>query len=85
MSQVAGGDRHSVIVSGRGRVFTCGSNDYSQLGHDKNQSRFEKVDALDPYTVVAVACGQSHNLALDQWGKVFSWGYVKCFVFLVYV
>ncbi len=72
--QLTGGDRHSVLLTGRGRVFTCGSNDHSQLGHDRNQSRFEKVDAVDKYVIVGASAGQAHNLALDQWGKVFSWG-----------
>ncbi len=76
-----GGDRHSLLVTSRGgHVFTCGSDDLCQLGRRGQdggcQSRMERVESLGPYTVVQAAVGSAHNLALDQWGKVFSWGWV---------
>jgi len=36
MLSVACGNCHSVIVTGNGEVYTCGSNDHGQLGHEKS-------------------------------------------------
>ncbi|KAG8311110.1 putative E3 ubiquitin-protein ligase herc4 [Homalodisca vitripennis] len=71
---VACGKYHTVLVTSTGSVFSCGSNDYGQLGHEKQQKRLEKVDGLDAYNVRNVACGEYHSLAINEWGQVFSWG-----------
>lgn len=34
----------------------------------------EQVVALDAQIIVAVSCGESHTLALNDKGQVFSWG-----------
>lgn len=34
----------------------------------------ERVDSLKDYTVRRIACGESHSLATNEWGEVFSWG-----------
>lgn len=34
----------------------------------------EHVVALDAQIIVAVSCGESHTLALNDKGQVFSWG-----------
>ncbi|XP_054285164.1 probable E3 ubiquitin-protein ligase HERC4 isoform X2 [Macrosteles quadrilineatus] len=74
---VACGKYHTVLVTNSGSVFSCGSNDFGQLGHDKQQKRLEKVDGLDAYKVHTVACGEFHTLAVNEWGQVFSWGCSK--------
>jgi len=74
LTQLCGGRRHAVALSGRGRVFTCGSNDSYQLGHDRTQSRFVMVEALAAYKIKAVASGEAHVMAVDEWGKVYAWG-----------
>uniref|UniRef100_A0A1B6KH92 HECT domain-containing protein n=2 Tax=Graphocephala atropunctata TaxID=36148 RepID=A0A1B6KH92_9HEMI len=71
---VACGKYHTVLVTTTGSVYSCGSNDYGQLGHEKQQKRLEKVDGLDAYNVRSVACGEFHTLAINEWGQVFSWG-----------
>jgi alpha-tubulin suppressor-like RCC1 family protein len=35
MLSVACGSYHTVIVTQKGEVYTCGSNDHGQLGHEK--------------------------------------------------
>ena len=74
IAQISVGGSHSAIVTENGRVLVCGSNDFGQLGHEKSQSRFEAVDALETYEVRAVSCGGAHTVAVDRWGKVFAWG-----------
>jgi alpha-tubulin suppressor-like RCC1 family protein len=39
MLSVACGNYHSVIVTGDGEVYTCGSNDHGQLGHEKSHKK----------------------------------------------
>lgn len=34
----------------------------------------EKVEGLDTFIVCDIACGESHSMALSEWGEVFSWG-----------
>jgi len=74
VQHVACGKYHTVLVTRSGSVFSCGSNDYGQLGHEKHQKRLEKVDGLDAYNVRSVACGEFHSMAINEWGQVFSWG-----------
>jgi len=69
-----GGEKHSVVLNGRGKVFTCGSNDSCQLGYDGTKARFEPVEALACHKIKVVASGRAHVLAVDERGKVFSWG-----------
>ncbi|XP_075216704.1 HECT and RLD domain containing E3 ubiquitin ligase 4 isoform X2 [Lycorma delicatula] len=71
---VACGKFHSLLLSQNGAIFSCGSNDFGQLGHDRARKRFGKIDYLNDYVVRRIACGESHSLATNEWGEVFSWG-----------
>jgi len=71
---VAPGGRHSLMLTDKGELFSCGSNDLGQLGREGGQTRFEAVGGLAQYTVTGAVCGANHSLAVDQWGSVFSWG-----------
>ncbi|CAB4065002.1 Zinc finger SWIM domain-containing protein 6,Zinc finger SWIM domain-containing protein 5,Zinc finger SWIM domain-containing protein 4,Probable E3 ubiquitin-protein ligase HERC4 [Lepeophtheirus salmonis] len=71
---ISAGSEHTAVLTTEGKIYTCGSNDYGQLGHSSKQSRFEKVELLNSYSIKSVVCGGQHTLALDEWGKVFSWG-----------
>nr|CAD7416239.1 unnamed protein product [Timema poppensis] len=74
VQQVACGTNHTAVVTNDGQVYTCGSNDYSQLGHNKPRKRLEQVDGLSAYVINNVACGLAHSVAVNEWGQVFSWG-----------
>ena len=63
-----------MMLTDTGEVFTCGSNDFGQLGREGSQTRQEQVTGLSQYTVTTAAAGANHCLAVDQWGSVFSWG-----------
>ena len=71
---LAPGGRHSLVLASTGELYSCGSNDFGQLGREGSQTRLELVAGLAQYRVVAAACGANHSLAVDQWGSLFSWG-----------
>ncbi|XP_011269990.1 hypothetical protein CAOG_08419, partial [Capsaspora owczarzaki ATCC 30864] len=72
-SAIACGRAHTLFLVD-GQVYSCGSNDQGQLGHKKHRSKPERVDALEPYTITQIACGETHSLALTSNGQVFAWG-----------
>ena len=74
VSMVAPGGRHCLMLTDKGELYSCGSNDFGQLGREGSQTRFEAVGGLAQYNITTVACGANHSLAVDQWGSVFSWG-----------
>ncbi|KPU78071.1 uncharacterized protein Dana_GF24453, isoform B [Drosophila ananassae] len=83
IKQVACGHRHTLFLTSSGRVYACGSNDHSQLGHDlptkrPRMSPFLLIPELLDYVVVQIACGSRHSMALSEWGQVLSWGDNDC-------
>lgn len=48
---------------------------FFQLGHELlTQRKFGQITSLAPYNIRAITCGANHAMAVDEWGKVFSWG-----------
>ncbi|KAH8303684.1 hypothetical protein KR018_011658 [Drosophila ironensis] len=81
--QVACGNRHTLFLTASGKVYACGSNDHSQLGHDlptkrPRMSPFLLIPELQDYVVSQIACGSRHSMALSEWGQVLSWGDNDC-------
>ncbi|XP_048383534.1 probable E3 ubiquitin-protein ligase HERC3 isoform X4 [Stegostoma tigrinum] len=72
--EVSCGRYHTAFVLQDGSVYTCGSNIWGQLGHEKAGYSPEQVAALDAQTIVHTACGEAHTVALNDQGQVFSWG-----------
>lgn len=71
---VACGQRHTLVLLANGSVYSCGSNDFGQLGQDRSMRKLEQVSALAAHEIRAVACGEAHSLALSDAGQVFAWG-----------
>ena len=55
-------------------IYSCGNNDYGQLGQQKSQSRPSRVEGLEQYEIFRICCGDYFSLALTDDGKVFGWG-----------
>ncbi|XP_060525182.1 probable E3 ubiquitin-protein ligase HERC4 isoform X2 [Cylas formicarius] len=68
------GDNHTLFLTKEGKLYSCGNNDYGQLGHDQPRKRPQPVIGLDSYDIARVACGTTHSVALSRWGGAFSWG-----------
>jgi alpha-tubulin suppressor-like RCC1 family protein len=43
VASISPGGRHTLMLTSRGEVFTCGSNDFGQLGREGSQTRLEQV------------------------------------------
>lgn len=71
---VACGLEHTAFLTDDGIVYTCGSNNFGQLGHSKRFNKPERIDALETMTITKVACGQDFTMALTNKGRILSWG-----------
>ena len=76
VQQVSCGSDHMLLL-GNGRVWSCGLNHRGQLGLGDLQARPDPVivEALDGVPFDDISCGNWHNLALSQFGDVYSWGW----------
>jgi alpha-tubulin suppressor-like RCC1 family protein len=77
---VAAGLAHSLILDSNGKIWSTGYNHYGQLGLGKpnsNQVSFDSVtiSGLSPNaTIISIAAGKYHSLALDSDGKLWASG-----------
>uniref|UniRef100_A0A8C5MSF3 Secretion regulating guanine nucleotide exchange factor n=1 Tax=Leptobrachium leishanense TaxID=445787 RepID=A0A8C5MSF3_9ANUR len=75
VSTVSCGWDFTIILTDSGRVLSCGSNAFGQLGipHVKSSSVPEPVQSLQE-KVLDISAGLRHSLALTDSGGVFQWG-----------
>ena len=74
MAVFASGHKHSLYVDHLGSVWSCGSNEYGQLGlgHSTNKQVPEKINNLPP--IVSVSAGCHFSLFVGANGNVWSCG-----------
>lgn len=46
MVQVSCGSTHTILLLNDGRIFTCGNNDYGQLGHQQLSRKRPRMSSL---------------------------------------
>ncbi|KAM4572309.1 putative E3 ubiquitin-protein ligase HERC4 [Odontesthes bonariensis] len=75
-SYISCGKDHTAILTKDGVVFTFGSGQYGQLGHNslRNELRPRLVAELWGAKVSMIACGRHHTLALTDVKRVYSFG-----------
>uniref|UniRef100_A0A8D9ALL9 Probable E3 ubiquitin-protein ligase HERC4 n=2 Tax=Cacopsylla melanoneura TaxID=428564 RepID=A0A8D9ALL9_9HEMI len=71
---VSCGRFHTLLITEAGQVYSCGNNEYGQLGHDKDNKLLNQVTGLSQYVISHVTSGQWHSLALNDCGELFTWG-----------
>ncbi|XP_074650175.1 uncharacterized protein LOC141905254 [Tubulanus polymorphus] len=77
VEQVSCGERHSLLMLRGGSVSAVGHNTYGQLGIEPVQVEMSR----QPITVKSlpqisrIASGANHNIAIDDSGDVYVWGY----------
>jgi len=78
-TQVSVGEGHSLAVGSDGNVYAWGSNYYGQLGDGSTTDRTTPVlvsvgDVPSGVTLIRVAAGNRHSLALGSDGNAYAWG-----------
>jgi hypothetical protein len=79
VTQLAAGQGHTLLVTDLGELYSWGDGSSGQLGHRLFEScrTPKRVEPLRAAFIRSVAAGASHSLALDDTGKVWSWGQGK--------
>jgi alpha-tubulin suppressor-like RCC1 family protein len=89
VTQVAAGRAHSLLLTAARETYAFGCPEYGQLGNDTDGKILERagkvtflnetspivVEALVGVPIDAVACGANHSVAVDEEGKVYTWGF----------
>jgi len=75
---VACGEEHSAFITGKGQIFTVGSNSEGRLGlGDRTMLQSSTpclVEALSNLNAVNVSCGWGHTAAVMDNGDLYTWG-----------
>ncbi|XP_034946431.1 probable E3 ubiquitin-protein ligase HERC4 isoform X2 [Chelonus insularis] len=74
IKEIACGNNYTIVITEDGEIFSCGNNDYGQLGHDKPRKKLQLILGLEAFVFRKAACGACHTLAVNEWGQLFSWG-----------
>ena len=79
VAAMATGTAHTLALTSNGQVLAWGDNSHGALGNDSNDNSPVPVavvssGALLGATVMAIAAGGGHSLALSSDGRVFGWG-----------
>lgn len=75
VTMVSCGLYHTIVCTASGELFSCGKNDYGQLG--MGHSRQVKAPTIIPLAnelVCFVACGYYHSIVVTTTGRAFSFG-----------
>ncbi|XP_075163815.1 HECT and RLD domain containing E3 ubiquitin ligase 4 isoform X2 [Haematobia irritans] len=75
VTKVSCGRWHTLFLTSSGKVYSCGSNDNGQLGHELPTKRPQLIEELENYMITNISCGARHSMALNEWGQIFSWGH----------
>ena len=79
--KIAAGQGHSLALTDDGMVYTWGRNDTGQLGNNVTTDAMLPVAVtvtgtpMSNKTIVEIASGARHSLAIDSSGKVYAWGH----------
>jgi regulator of chromosome condensation len=80
-TQLEGGEHHSLALDRNGQVYSFGRGNYGQLGHGGEDDSLipKRIMTLSGKSIIQIACGDHHSLALSKSGELYSWGYGEMF------
>ncbi|VDK85421.1 unnamed protein product, partial [Dibothriocephalus latus] len=73
VTKIACGYRHTLLLTSEGFVYSCGSNEFGQLGNERKTNSFTRISGLQ-HKIRDITCGAYHSGAITQNGKVYMWG-----------
>ncbi|XVF09098.1 hypothetical protein REPUB_Repub07fG0061900 [Reevesia pubescens] len=70
------GNKHAVLVTKQGQIFSWGEGSGGRLGHgvEADVSQPMLIGALSGSTIGLVACGEFHTCAVTSSGDLYTWG-----------
>ncbi|GMJ15147.1 hypothetical protein like AT5G19420 [Hibiscus trionum] len=70
------GNKHAVLVTKRGQIFSWGEGTGGRLGHgvEADVSQPKLIGALSRSSIELVACGEFHTCAVTLSGDLYTWG-----------
>ncbi len=75
------GDAHTLYLTSNGIVYSGGYDEYNYgiLSHGKNKKETQNPEIIKHFMnnnifIIDIACGESHNLVIDNNGNGYSWG-----------
>lgn len=73
---VAVGPDHTIFITEKGRVFSCGDNTYSTLGYSTAPNSLQLVPFEVPFKAIAIgaACSKYHSACFTSSGSIYTWG-----------
>lgn len=73
---VACGHSHTLAIGESGSLWSCGANDFGQLGlgNQIDSPRLQMVQSIPSAKIVSAAAGSKHSVALASDGSLFTWG-----------
>ncbi|KAB2041362.1 hypothetical protein ES319_D02G143100v1 [Gossypium barbadense] len=76
VNNIACGDRHAVLVTKQGEIFSWGEESGGRLGHgvEADVPKPKHIDTLNGTKFESVACGEYHSCAVTVSGDLFTWG-----------
>lgn len=75
---IATSNNHTLLLTNTGDVYSFGYNYYGQLGYSTSANYSylpQKIDELKD--IVKIAVGDSYSLALDKYGRLWTFGYQR--------
>ncbi|KAM7542104.1 hypothetical protein Aperf_G00000007794 [Anoplocephala perfoliata] len=67
------GYQHTLALDSEGLVYSSGSNEFGQLGHQRRPNAFDKVSGISE-RVRDIVAGPYHSAAVTVTGRVYMWG-----------
>nr|XP_048317951.1 PH, RCC1 and FYVE domains-containing protein 1-like [Ziziphus jujuba var. spinosa] len=73
---IACGDRHALLVTKQGEIFSWGEETGGRLGHgvEVDVSQPKLIEFLNGMNIESVACGEYHSCAVTFSGDLYTWG-----------
>ncbi|KAI3452828.1 hypothetical protein Pfo_009491 [Paulownia fortunei] len=76
VQNIACGQRHALLVTKQGEVFSWGEEAVGRLGHgvEADVSHPKLIEVLSGKSIEMVACGEYHTCAVTVSGDLYTWG-----------